>query len=490
MNKKLLYIFIIVVILRLVFALSTPYLDDAYSYFHLRQIEHISDKGYPLYNDPLSYGGRIFIFLPLMHYFLALFFAIFKSTYALKIVVNIVAASLVILVYYITYHFTKNKNISLLTSILSAFIPIYLDATLHTLTTKTFIVPLSFLIFYTMIRLDNSRYQLLNIISFVTLIFIDSSSIFILLVFLVYILLLKLEYLPVKPSENELFIFSFFFLVWVYILFFKRELLAHQLMVLWKNIPPQVIQNYFQKITPLQALYNIGFVPFIIGMYMVYHSLFKKKQKDILVFISVIIASTFLIWLRWGDMELNLIYIGVTFMILFGIFLQNFMIFIKKTKFDYYKNIIIALFVMLLALTSVVPALFSSWRTTVTTEEQFFAPFNVLDRFVDIDAKILSSPENGHPIAYYSQRKTAIDTNYLLISNVENMYNDVRTIYQTHISQLAVGLMNKHKIKFIYLSDIERNEFKINQLAYFDSECIEVIPLGKSYLYKNLCGEI
>ena len=67
------FLFLSVLAIRLSIAFQTPYFSDDGSYLALRQIDEITSTGTPLYHDPLSYGGRLFIFPPLFHYILAVF---------------------------------------------------------------------------------------------------------------------------------------------------------------------------------------------------------------------------------------------------------------------------------------------------------------------------------------------------------------------------------------------------------------------------------
>ena len=71
---------------RLFFAFSTETFDyDAY--LGIRQINEILETNSPVFNDPLSYGGRTLLFSPLFYYLMA-FFSIIVP-YALKIIPNI-----------------------------------------------------------------------------------------------------------------------------------------------------------------------------------------------------------------------------------------------------------------------------------------------------------------------------------------------------------------------------------------------------------------
>jgi len=91
-------LFVLVLAIRLFIAFQSPYFNyDAY--FSLRQAEHITTTGLPLYNDPLSYGGKTQLFAPLQYYVLAFFSLILPLTLVAKIIPNIFASLLVVLIY-------------------------------------------------------------------------------------------------------------------------------------------------------------------------------------------------------------------------------------------------------------------------------------------------------------------------------------------------------------------------------------------------------
>ena len=71
-HKWLLIIFLVTFLLRLTLSFIIPNFTYE-SYFHLRQVEHITETGLPIYEDNLSYGGRTFQFLPFFHYLMSFF---------------------------------------------------------------------------------------------------------------------------------------------------------------------------------------------------------------------------------------------------------------------------------------------------------------------------------------------------------------------------------------------------------------------------------
>ena len=189
----LLAIFIIVAGIRIFFAFQADYFSDDYSYFTLRQIEHIKETFVPLYGDNLSYGGRTHVFLPLFHYILAFFTTLFNPIIVAKVLPNLFASSIVFVVYLLVKEITKNENISLFTSVFSAFIPIYFYKTLNTISLYSISVPLSVLLLYLFINIDKGANTKLFLITIIFLMLTHTSVILLVLSLIVYLVLVKIE---------------------------------------------------------------------------------------------------------------------------------------------------------------------------------------------------------------------------------------------------------------------------------------------------------
>ena len=91
MRKEFTYVLLAIVValtltVRLYFAFSTPYFSDDTSYYQLRQIEAIQQQFIPKFYDPLSFGGRLFLFSPLFHYLFAFLTSFGSNWYLTKII--------------------------------------------------------------------------------------------------------------------------------------------------------------------------------------------------------------------------------------------------------------------------------------------------------------------------------------------------------------------------------------------------------------------
>lgn len=150
----LLGIFLLVFGLRVFIINGETGFSDDKSYLTLRQVENIAQTGKPIINDDLSYGGRTLFFSPVFYYLLALIYLIFKTSFSLKIFLNLVASFVVIITYMISFEITKSRKTSLLAAILSGFIPIFFNMTTNSLSPYSLILPLTFLCIYFLILLN------------------------------------------------------------------------------------------------------------------------------------------------------------------------------------------------------------------------------------------------------------------------------------------------------------------------------------------------
>ncbi|MDP7180023.1 MAG: hypothetical protein QF824_02025, partial [Candidatus Woesearchaeota archaeon] len=149
------------------------------------------------------------------------------------------------------------------------------------------------------------------------------------------------------------------------------------------------------------------------------------------------------------------------------------------------------LFGMLISflLTSLIPALALADTTTKNSLQSYEVDaFTWLEENSLSDEKVLASVEEGHVITYYSRRMNVMDSNFLLINNINQLYEDVSSIYTTFSQTEAVKLLNKHKVDYLVLSPRVKKEFDIEKLAYFSRQCFEIVYRTEQIkIYKVLC---
>ena len=214
-------IFLAVLLVRLVFAFMIP--EFTYeSYFHLRQVEHILKTGLPLYQDPLSYGGRELAFLPLFHYLAALFSLFLPVTLVAKILPNLLTALLVPITYLISKKVTEHETGSFVAAFIAGFLPILYYT--NGFVVNTLFLPLIFVVIYLYLNIEEgakkSDPKLLKYIYIYAMIFyilcLTSPLAAIMLIGLgLYTLLSFMEGKKIYREEVEVILFSIFLYAWI-----------------------------------------------------------------------------------------------------------------------------------------------------------------------------------------------------------------------------------------------------------------------------------
>ncbi len=481
-------IFLLTLGIRLYYTFQTPYFDtEAYSV--IREVDHIHNAVIPLFKDNLSYGGRNLIFPP-HYYYVLLFFKITLGNFlAFKIIPNLFASLLVFVVYSISLDITKDYKASLFTAFISGFLPIFFGGTINNISVYTLIIPLTFFTLLCFMKVsENKKYVFYFIASLALLRLSHPSAILSIIALGFYILVVRLEGLKQTREELELILFSTFIIIWSFLVVFKNPLLVHGPQVIWQNIPFQVLSKYFTEFNILEAIYYIGIVPFIFGIYIIYNYIFRKKDKKMYLLISFAISMLILLWLKLIQLKIGLIFLSVILTILFSKFFILSSDYLKKTKLHKFTPLIYFLLFILIITTSFLPSITSakeSIEKSVTTEEIKALEWIKLN--TDKEDVILSTVEEGYMITAIAERKNIADPNFLLIEDADQRVTNIEQIYMTVFETEAINLLNKYDIKYIYFSDRAKNRFDIEEIKYIDEKCFDLVYDNKIKIYKSLC---
>lgn len=487
-QKILLLIFVITLSFRLYFAFQTPAFDyDAY--FNLRQINEISTTATPLFHDPLSYGSRTLLFTPPFHYLLAFFNLFLPSILVFKLIPNILASTLVFIIYLIAKKITDNANISLLTAFVSAFIPVFIAETANSISVYSLIIPLTFLIIYFILNLEKKKFINYFILSIFILPLIHPSSFLLIIGLLFYLILIRLERLKQDRAELELILFSIFLVIWIQFLIFKNAFLVHGSSVIRQNIPAQLLSLYFAQINILAALLNIGLIPLICGVYIVYRYLFREKNKEIYLLIGFALSTSLLLWFKLIQLTIGLAFLGILLTLLFAQFYKLSLTYIKKTRFAAYKKHFFVLFILIFLFTSIIPSFyFAKEKIKATPTLQETEALLWLKNNSDKNSTVLGTLKQGHLITALASRKNIIDSNFLLAKAPSQRLQDLERIYKTHYKTEAVQLLNKYKIDYIIFSAQTKSELGIDEIRYIDDrKCFMPVYDKDVKIYKSVC---
>lgn len=536
-KKILIVLFIVTLSVRLLLAFLMPNFTYE-SYFHIRQVEHILDTGLPLYNDDLSYGGRQHLFLPFFYYFMAFFSLLIPVTVAAKIIPNILIASITVTVFLISYKITKNEPASLLSALIAGFLPILFYT--NSFTVDRLFLPLTFVALYAFLNVKKRprakargvflstpkipvadpmlkqegctigifqrlkkdfhhnfsenikdsfkqrKFLYLYIFSFLILSMTSSLVLILIVGFWIYILLSRLEGKKIHHGELEIIIFSLFFFLWTQFLFFKNALLQEGVSFFWQNVPTGAILHYFPSLSLPQALLLVSIIPFIAGIFIVYKSLFKLKNQKAFLLISFVISTTLLTWMRLTTFKLSLAFFGVILAILFAPFYIELNKYFRKTKLSQYKKYVLPVTVILLLISTVIPAINASLNQDIPSREEITA-FKWLKENTSPDSTILSTIEEGHLVTYYSERKNMMDDQFRLIKNVNKRFEDLTSLYTTYFETQAVKLAEEYDLKYFVLTPSAKVKYSLIKLNYAKKDCFTPVYINKTTIYLVRC---
>ncbi len=471
-------IFLFAVAFRLVFALQTAEFSSPESYFTLRQVESIRETGLPLFEDRLSYGGRSQVFLPLYYYLLAGASFLFPAMIAFKVVPSVLASAIVIVTYLVCKDLTKNREASLFAALLSAFMPVFVTETTNTLSNAALSVPLAFLVLYLFQLLSKDQKPVPWLLLCLFMLSLLDMSIFLVIGgLLFYLLLLRMEKMEVSRAETEIALFATFFVMWLTLTLFKKVLLAHGPTVVWQNIPPQLLDEFFLHFNLLEAVSLIGLLPFIMGLYAGYTHIVVERKRVMFLFLGFALATFILLGMRLIPLAVGLIYLGITLVFLAGQGYKMLLVTIARSKFEPYGGWIRTGMLFVVLLTAVLPSAshaLANLSRTPSPEE--LAALAWLRENTPRDAVVLSTLEEGHYITSIAQRRNIMDSNFILVKDAADRLEDIEIVFTTNSQTEAIRLLSKYDADYVYLAGA-RESYGIASLPTLDGRClVEVYP--------------
>ncbi|MFA6888241.1 MAG: hypothetical protein WC254_01975 [Candidatus Woesearchaeota archaeon] len=489
--------------IRFYFAFSTPYYSDDESYFHLRQIEYIKTNFIPLFYDPLSFSGRLFIFSPFFHYIFAFITYFSSSWYILKIVPNIFASTIIIIIYLLAEQITKNRAIAVFSACIATFTPIYFVETVNALSPQSLAVPVTFLFLYCFYRIQEPHYALYSCILLCFLVLLESSTLILLIGLLFYLFLEKIYEIPHKKEEKEFIFFGILLSSWFYLLLYKRPLLEHGINIFWQNIPPQLIDKYYYNLTIISSIYHIGIVPLFFGLTVIYYILFNnpfkktitepqqitlEERKKIFPIIAITLTTTILLWFKLIEWTTGMLYLSLFTVILSGYGYMLFHNYLQRTKMRGWSTFIFSIVFILFIVSSVIPVfVYSKERIALSITAKEVAFLRFLPEITPNDARILALVDDGNYVEYFGDRKTVTDSNFLQIRDASQRIKDINTIFTTQSKIVATRIMNKYNATYVYISPTAKKLYGLEYLPYEDNNCFKLLYVGEVRLYESTC---
>ncbi len=495
---------IVSLVVRFYFAFSTPYFSDDESYFHLRQIEYIRNDYFPAFYDPLSFSGRLFIFSPFFHYIFGFITFFGTNWHLMKILPNIFASTLIIVIYLLVEQITKNRAIALFSACIAAFTPLYFVETVNALNPQCIAIPLTFLFFLCFYRIQESHFALYSCIILCFLVLLESSTLIVIVGLLGYLFLEQIYEIPHRKEEKEFIFFAIILSSWFYLLLYKRSLLEHGIHILWQNIPPQLVDKYYFNLTIISSIYHIGIVPLFFGLVVIYYVLFNnpfkrsitgqqdvsnEDRKKIFPILGITLTTTLLLWFKLVEWTIGMLYLSVLLVILSGYGYMLFQKYLERTKIRLWAPLLFIIVFLLFIIGSVIPTfVYSKERLALTITPKEVAFLTFLPEIVWQDHIILGLVDDGNYIEYFGNRKTVADSNFLQIKDASQRMKDINTLFTTHSKIIATKIMNKYNATYIYISPTAKKLYGIEYLPYEDNDCFKLLYTGEVRLYESTCN--
>ncbi|PIN86094.1 hypothetical protein COV19_06375 [Candidatus Woesearchaeota archaeon CG10_big_fil_rev_8_21_14_0_10_44_13] len=484
-----LIIFLVVLTLRFYYAFQTPYFSDNKDYFNQRQVESILSTGLPIVHDPLSYGGRTNIGSPVFYYMLAFFNILLPIELVGKVIVNIFASLLVVVVYLAAYELSKDEPAALFSASISGFIPVFFKTTFNSLSVYAITFPLLFFCVYCFMRIEDPGYVYVYLISLFLFTMISPIAILLPIGFIFYIFLLKIDRMNHNRAEVETMLFSILFVTWFLFIVYKKAFLFNGYSVIWQNVPIEILKNYFGNITILGAIYQIGSIPLLYATYAILQHIYNPSHRASCFFTSFAFATVLLLWLKLIELYVGLICLGIISVILFARFYRWSFDYWKNTRFARFANLLFILFLIPLLMTSIIPSILyanEAVRNTISDEEVSVLKWISLN--TEKNSTILAPLSEGYLVTSIAKRKDIADDNFLMVKDAEERHLDIEKAYTARFETNALKLLDKYGVEYVLLTPRAKQEFGIGELAYAkDSKCFSLVYDNNIKVYRSMC---
>ncbi|MBU0461495.1 MAG: hypothetical protein KJ574_02820 [Nanoarchaeota archaeon] len=483
----LVVIFILAFGFRLFFAFQTPYFSQD-SYFAVRQVDSILETGQPVFTDDLSYSGRVNVFSPAYYYVLAGFAFFMGDQLALKVIPALFISLLVIIAYLIGKELTEDANVSLLIAFFAGFIPAFFLDVLNAVSPLSLFLPLILLCMYFFLNIRKGWNLYLYIISVFFMGILSPLSFLFVLGLIIFLLLIKLDYKKTSRLDLELALFSIFFILWIQFLFYKKAFLFHGFSVVWQNIPPGILSNYFKTIALGDVIYAIGLLPLFFGIFAVYKYILKEKNRDVYFIVAFALSVSLLLWLRLIEVSTGLLFLGAVLLMLSSLSFKIFFNYFEKTKAARFRTLLWIGVIVVFCITSIATSV--AWASSTIekapTEKEMKA-LGWMRENLGQDSVILATPSEGFLISAIAQRKNVADNNFLLVKESDVIFKDINAAYTTKFETQAIEILDKYKINFIYISPRIKEAYAINKLAYVNERCLPLVYDDEVLIYQVRC---
>jgi len=328
--------------LRLFFAFQSPEFSTDNAYQVIRQVEHIRETGLPLFSDPLLLSSSTNLFLPGFYYLLAIFSYIIPEAILWKVLPNLLASLAVPFAYLLSSTITKNTKANVLVAMVAGFNPLFFSGTVNSISIDALVIPFLFLLSYLYLQVPENEEKTQGYLLLLVALLVTSPIVMILIVgAAISFLFLRLERLKPKKSHMELLLFTLVLFIWTALIVFKRPFLDLGISVIWQNIPPPLIGEFFRQVTVIEGISLIGILPLFAGTYALYRNFFGKPNRNAMFIAGMLLGLILILWWKMLPASTGMLYFAMFFPFLFGEFFDQAEGWFKKTRIASYRAYLI-----------------------------------------------------------------------------------------------------------------------------------------------------
>ncbi len=473
-------LFLFSLVFRLYFSFNSEYFYDTDSYFHIRIIDNFIQDGSLMTYDKLSFSGKDFNYPQLFHFLISLFSFI---PYYLKIIPALMMSSLILIIYLLTRELTKNEIAAVFSSFLAAFLPTEIKLTLNQISPYHLILPLIFLMFYCFLKIDNKKFFYLFLGLAFLMPLIHPISLLFVFGLIFYMLLLNVDELSIDRKKKELMIFTFFLIFFVNIIIYRKAFLFHGFNFPFRNFIIESNTVFMANFNIFTSIFYLSVLVLILGILGLFFGYFRERNDFVIMlsgFIMVILITAFM---KIIDINFLLLLLSLVLVVLSSLSIKRFFDYLMITKISSLRNYFILLFIVLTLLLSFYPSFVIARSFSV--DDKVLSDLIWLKDNSDKNSLVLADIDDGYYVIGLAKRKNVLDHNVLLAPNYEQRVKDVKIIYTTWSAAVALDLIKKYNINYIYFSDKIKNKYMIEEILYIkDERCFEK---ERETIYKVVC---
>jgi hypothetical protein len=224
----------------------------------------------------------------------------------------------------------------------------------------------------------------------------------------------------------------------------------------------------------------IGIVPFMCGIYAVYRYFFVEKSRAVFIFTALALTVFLFLFFKLITPSVGAVFLGTALVVLLSPCLNFLFGYFSKTKFSSYTPVLAVMIFIVFALNSIFPSfVFADSSMKEAVSDSDIRAFEWIRNNTPENSTVLVDVSKGNLVAFASNRKNVMDANFLMADNAAVRLDDINTIYNSKFETIALSLINKYDIDYIYLKDAE--------LSYSNSKCFSLVYDDVVKIYEVEC---